>query len=166
MHIHMHYINSIHSCSMLASNTHASHQQPSLLLICFCSQQLQTNTGKRSQAGNWQSSRAGTANVPRHGSGKCSQAGNRTRRRPQAGDSGCSQAGNCWHCAKKFSNDLPPTEVPLHRQPGACCVTSLIACLLTGQRAVVKKGISIDVLFLQTRQKKDTNVLTGSSSGR
>ena len=42
-HIHMHHINSIHTCSMLVSNTHASHQQPSLLLICFCYQQLQTN---------------------------------------------------------------------------------------------------------------------------
>ena len=30
--------------SMLASNTHAQHQQPSLLLICFCHQQLQTNS--------------------------------------------------------------------------------------------------------------------------
>ena len=43
MHIRMHHINSIHTCSMLASNTHASHQQPSLLRICFCFQQLQTN---------------------------------------------------------------------------------------------------------------------------
>ena len=42
-HIRMHHINSIHTCSMLASNTHASYQQPSLLLICFCFQQLQTN---------------------------------------------------------------------------------------------------------------------------
>ena len=42
-HLRMHHINSIHTCSMLASNTHASHQQPSLLLICFCFQQLQTN---------------------------------------------------------------------------------------------------------------------------
>ena len=42
-HIRMHHINSIHTCSMLASNTHASHQQPSLLLICFCYQRLQTN---------------------------------------------------------------------------------------------------------------------------
>ena len=42
-HIRMHHINSIHTCSMLASNTHASHQQPSLLRICFCFQQLQTN---------------------------------------------------------------------------------------------------------------------------
>ena len=34
------------------------------------------------------------------------------------------------HCAKKFSNDLPPTpEVPLHRQPAVCCVTNLHACL-------------------------------------
>ena len=41
-HIRMHHINSIHTCSMLASNTHASHQQPSLLRICFCFQQLQT----------------------------------------------------------------------------------------------------------------------------
>ena len=41
--IRIHHINSIHTCSMLASNTHASHQQPSLLLICFCYQQLQTN---------------------------------------------------------------------------------------------------------------------------
>ena len=39
----MHRTNSIHTCSMLASSTHASHQQPSLLLICFCYQQLQTN---------------------------------------------------------------------------------------------------------------------------
>ena len=60
MHIPIHHINNIHTCSMLASNTHASHQQPSLLLICFCYQQLQTNTGKRSQAGSWQSSQAGT----------------------------------------------------------------------------------------------------------
>ena len=36
----MHHINSIHTCSMLASYTHAWHQQPSLLLICFCYQQL------------------------------------------------------------------------------------------------------------------------------
>ena len=43
-HIRMHHINSIHTCSMLASNTHASHQQPSLLRICFCFQQLQTGT--------------------------------------------------------------------------------------------------------------------------
>ena len=35
-HIRMHHINSIHTCSILASNTHASHQQPSLLCICFC----------------------------------------------------------------------------------------------------------------------------------
>ena len=42
-HIRMHHTNSIHTCSMLASSTHASHQQPSLLLICFCYQQLQTN---------------------------------------------------------------------------------------------------------------------------
>ena len=39
----MHHINNIHTCSMLASNTHASHQQPSLFFICFCYQQLQTN---------------------------------------------------------------------------------------------------------------------------
>ena len=42
-HVRMHHTNSIHTCSMLASNTHASHLQPSLLLICFCYQQLQTN---------------------------------------------------------------------------------------------------------------------------
>ena len=42
-HIRMHRINSTHTCSMLGSNTHASQQQPSLLLICFCYQQLQTN---------------------------------------------------------------------------------------------------------------------------
>ena len=42
-HIRMHHVDGIHACSMLASNTHASHQQPSLLLICFCYQQLQTN---------------------------------------------------------------------------------------------------------------------------
>ena len=42
-HIRMYHINSITTCSMLAWNTHASHQQRSLLLICFCFQQLQTN---------------------------------------------------------------------------------------------------------------------------
>ena len=42
-HIRMLHINSIHLCAMLSSNMHASHQQPSLLLICFCYQQLQTN---------------------------------------------------------------------------------------------------------------------------
>ena len=32
-HIRMHHINSSHTCSMLASNTHASYHLPSLLLI-------------------------------------------------------------------------------------------------------------------------------------
>ena len=42
--IRMHHISSIPTRSMLASNTHASHQQPALLLICFCYQQLQSKT--------------------------------------------------------------------------------------------------------------------------
>ena len=42
MHIRMHHTKSIHTWSMLASNMHASHQHTSLLLICLCYQQLQT----------------------------------------------------------------------------------------------------------------------------
>ena len=34
------------------------------------------------------------------------------------------------HCAKKFSNSVPPTpKVPLYRKPAACCVMSLHAFL-------------------------------------
>ena len=43
-HIRMHHTNGVDTCSILASNTHASHQRPSLLLIGLCYQQLQANT--------------------------------------------------------------------------------------------------------------------------
>ena len=68
-HIRMHHVNSIHTHSMLASGTHAprqqhshllhfsiryyaSHQRPSLLLICFCCQQVKTNKQDVSPGGD------------------------------------------------------------------------------------------------------------------
>ena len=50
--VRMHHVNSIHTYSMLASGTHASHQQHSLLLICFCCQQVKTNKQDVSPGGD------------------------------------------------------------------------------------------------------------------
>ena len=91
------------------------------------------HTGKRSQAGNWQASQAGTANVPRQGTGKCSQAGN--RRRPQAGDSGCSHAGNCRHCKSLATICHQPRGAT--PPPTSRVLCDELACLLTGRGAIV-----------------------------
>ena len=58
-HIHMHHNNSIHTCCMFASYTHKSLQQPSLLLICFFYEQLQTRNGRDKR-------RSKTTDLPGH----------------------------------------------------------------------------------------------------
>ena len=102
------------------------------------------HTGKRSQARNWQASQAGTANVPRQGTGKCSQAGNRWR--PQAGDSGCSHAGNCRHCKSLATICHQPRGAT--PPPTSRVLCDKLACLLTGRGAIVKLLFSVFQLSL------------------
>ena len=104
------------------------------------------HTGKRSQARKWQASQAGTANVPRQGTGKCSQAGN--RRRPQAGDSGCSHAGNCRHCKSLATICHQPRGAT--PPPTSHVLCDELACLLTGQGAIVNHHLS----YADNRQQK------------
>ena len=114
------------------------------------------HTGKRSQAGNWQASQAGTANVPRQGTGKCSQAGN--RRRPQAGDSGCSHAGNCRHCKSLATICHQPRGAT--PPPTSRVLCDELACLLTGRGAIVNYLFSIFLCysFLSARNTVACNI--------
>ena len=99
--------------------------------------------GKRSQAGNWQASQTETANEPRQGLQTCPGRAladvprQVTVNVPRQGMVVVLKQGTVGiakeHCAKNFSNDLPPTpKVPLHRQPAACCVMGMLACLCDG----------------------------------
>ena len=153
--------------------THAPHQQHSHLLhvgikcACITSTaftfahllllELASVPGrdcKHAQAGHahWQASQAGTANVPRQGTGKCSQAGN--RRRPQAGDSGCSHAGNCRHCKSLATIcHQPQGATP---PPTSRVLCDELACLLTGRGAIVNEVLTNKVpqLFVTKLQPK------------
>ena len=81
-------------------------------------------TGKRSRQGLQTCPGRVLANVPRQGTVDVPRQG--TVVVPRQGTLDIAKE----HCANKFSIDLPPTpEVPLHRQPAACCVMILHAWL-------------------------------------